>query len=79
MEFAGERFVEVENRLNEVNDLKGKYGRTIEDVLHALEEKTNRIKQLKDYDTYLFNLEKELNEAKKKVENLSSQLSVLRQ
>lgn len=79
MEFAEERFAEVENRLNEVNDLKGKYGRTIEDVLHALEEKTNRIKQLKDYDTYLFNLEKELNEAKKKVENLSSQLSVLRQ
>lgn len=79
LDFAGERFSEVENRLNVINDLKGKYGRTVEDVLSAYDEKAARIAKLEDYDSYLLNLEKEYNEAKSKLENLSSQLSVLRQ
>ena len=79
LDFAGERFSEVENRLNVINDLKGKYGRTVEDVLSAYDEKVARIAKLEDYDSYLLNLEKEYNEAKSKLENLSSQLSVLRQ
>ncbi len=79
LDFAGERFSEVENRLNVINDLKGKYGRTVEDVLSAYDEKVAHIAKLEDYDSYLLNLEKEYNEAKSKLENLSSQLSVLRQ
>ena len=45
LEFAGEHFAEVENRLNELNDLKNKYGRTIEDVLVSYDEKIAQIEK----------------------------------
>ena len=79
LEFAGEHFAEVENRLNELNDLKNKYGRTIEDVLVSYDEKIAQIEKLVDYDAYLLRLKDEYETAKKRVEELSSGLSVLRQ
>ncbi|MCR4673849.1 MAG: DNA repair protein RecN [Lachnospiraceae bacterium] len=79
LNFAGEHFMEVEARLNEINDLKNKYGRTIEDILHSYDEKVEKIEKLRDYDAYLSNLEEELKKAQKRVEELSSGLSVLRQ
>ncbi|MCR5546978.1 MAG: DNA repair protein RecN [Lachnospiraceae bacterium] len=79
LDFAGEHFLEVESRLNEINDLKNKYGHTIEEVLLSCDEKLAKIEQLRDYDAYLERLEQDLNAAKKRVEELSSGLSVLRQ
>ena len=49
MEYDEETFYQVEKRLDEVNHLKSKYGSTIPDVLLALEEKQERLMQLKDY------------------------------
>ncbi len=79
LDFSKEHFAEVEGRLNEINGLKSKYGRTIEEVLNACEEKQAQIEKLKDYDAYLTKLEEELKKATKRVEELSSGLSVLRQ
>ena len=79
LDFEGEHFRQVENRLNELNGLKSKYGRTIEEVLNSYEEKVVQIEKLKDYDRYLLNLEEELQKAQKRLEELSSGLSVLRQ
>ena len=79
LDFSKEHFAEVEGRLNEINGLKSKYGRTIEEILNACEEKQAQIEKLKDYDAYLAKLEEELKKATKRVEELSSGLSVLRQ
>lgn len=79
LDFEGEHFRQVEDRLNEINGLKSKYGRTIEEVLQSYEEKTVQIEKLKDYDRYLSTLEGELQSATKRLEELSSGLSVLRQ
>ena len=48
MEYDEETFYQVEKRLDEVNHLKSKYGSTIPDVLLALEEKQERLMQLKE-------------------------------
>ena len=79
LDFSKEHFAEVEGRLNEINGLKSKYGHTIEEILNACEEKMAQIEKLKDYDAYLAKLEEELKKATKRVEELSSGLSVLRQ
>ena len=65
-------------RLDEVNHLKSKYGSTIPDVLLALEEKQERLMQLKDYDTYLAGLKEEIARTKKVLEKQSSEVSAMR-
>ncbi|MCR4796848.1 MAG: DNA repair protein RecN [Lachnospiraceae bacterium] len=74
-----ESFRQTEDRLNEINHLKSKFGNTIEEVLRSMEEKTEQIEKLQNYDAYLENLKKELDAAEEKVKSLSSQLTVLRQ
>ncbi len=51
-DFSEEEFQKTEARLSEVNRLKEKYGKTIEDVLHALSEKEAKIETLSDLDRF---------------------------
>ena len=53
MEFDEEDFEATEERLNLINHLKGKYGKTIEDVLAYSEECSKTIEKLADYDAYM--------------------------
>ena len=78
MEYDEETFYQVEKRLDEVNHLKSKYGSTIPDVLLALEEKQERLMQLKDYDTYLAGLKEEIARTQKVLEKQSSEVSAMR-
>lgn len=77
-EFDAGSFAEIEDRLNEINRLKDKYGATVEDVLSSCQEKQKRMEQLQGYESYLEQLKRDLDVAKKEVENLSSQLSDVR-
>lgn len=43
-EFSEEEFYETENRLNEINRLKAKYGNTVNEILEYAEEKTAETK-----------------------------------
>lgn len=52
-EFDEETFFEVEKRLDLVNNLKAKYGATIEKILSEYESKQARIEKLMDYEAYL--------------------------
>ena len=52
-EFDGEDFSAVEERLNTLNRLKDKYGKTIEDVLAYGEERQKLLERLSDYDAYI--------------------------
>lgn len=77
-DFSEERYDEVSSRLDTINNLKGKYGRTIPDILSSLSEKKEELSNLLDHDSYMEELKKKLEKAKKKVSSLSDELSSLR-
>ncbi len=60
LEFDEEDFAAVEERLNTINHLKGKYGKTIEAVLAYGREKKERLDKLADYDAYMDRLKAQL-------------------
>ena len=78
LEYSEEDFYNAENRLNEINHLKTKYGNTIEEILDYQKEKEERITVLEDYDTYLENLRAEFKQAEKELEEVSVRLSKIR-
>lgn len=73
--FDEKRFNELEQRLDLINDLKAKYGRTIEDILAALRDKQEELARLQDYDRYQEKLKKELKEAEEAYLVLARELS----
>ena len=77
-EFSEEDFYEVENRLNEINRLKTKYGNSVEEIFAYCEEKEDTLNKLLDYDSYLQSLYKKLEEAELQLQKYSRQLSELR-
>ncbi len=78
-DFDEGHFADIERRLNLINELKMKYGRTIEDILHTLDEKQDRLTSLQEYDEYLMNLKSSISEAKDRLQVLSDQLTKKRQ
>lgn len=79
MSFSPEEFYEIENRLNEINHLKSKYGRTVEEVLAYCDEKEQRLEVLRNYDIYLEELRKRKKSAEKRLTELCGALSKIRQ
>lgn len=77
--FDEETFAEVEKRLDMVNHLKAKYGKTIEEVLASCRKKKERIEQLADYDTYLEGLKKNFADSEAEVEKYAKKVSAIRQ
>lgn len=77
-EFDAEDFAAVENRLNCLNHLKGKYGSTIEQVIAYGAERRKYLEKLADYDAYLKKMEEELREAERKLEKACGKLSEIR-
>ena len=78
VEDAGERFYEVEQRLNVVNQLKGKYGDSIEAVLAYKEECSLKIEKYNNYEAYLEKLRKEYKKAEDACLLLCEKISVIR-
>lgn len=78
MDFSEEDFAETESRLNQVNMLKAKYGKTIEEVLAYAEEKEQRLLQLADYEAYLADVTHRLSEAEAQVEACCAEISGIR-
>lgn len=79
VDFSEERFHEIEERLNLINKLKIKHGKTIEQILQSKKEKEERIEKLENYDLYIEKLEKQLQNAKQETERLCSVLTDIRQ
>lgn len=57
--YDGERFEQVTKRLDLLNHLKSKYGKTITEILEYQKEKQEKLNQLTDYESYLKRLEDE--------------------
>lgn len=53
LDIDGEEFAAVESRLNEINRLKDKYGKSVDDILSSLRQKQEKLEKLINYETYL--------------------------
>ena len=71
-------FAETEERLDEINRLKAKYGKTISQILEEGEKRKARIAQLESYDTYVKQLREETETLEKALERDCETLSAAR-
>jgi len=78
MEDSGQRFFEVEQRLNVINQLKGKYGDSIPKILAYKEECNEKIETYQNYDAYLAKLRKDYQDAEQKCLALCEKISEVR-
>lgn len=77
LEFEQDDFKEVETRLNEMNRLKSKYGKTIEEINLYYEKQNQRFLELQNYEEHLAQLivdEKQQNEKCKGMAEVISQI-----
>ncbi len=76
--FSEEEFYETENRLNEINRLKSKYGSTVEEILAYQAKQQEKMDQLADYETYRASLTLEVQQAEEKLSASTARLGDLR-
>lgn len=77
-EFSDEDFYTTENRLNEINHLKTKYGNDIEEIVNYCKEQEEKVRKLEDYENYMEQLKEECQKAEKKLENSAKKLTKAR-
>ena len=77
-ECSEEELYETEQRLNEINHLKLKYGSQISDILSYYDERQEKIKKLEDYENYIRSLNENCQKAKEKMEKTAGKLSEIR-
>lgn len=78
LEFDPQEFDTTEKRLDTINGLKAKFGRTVNDVLAYCEEKTAELERLKNLDEYLEGLNGALNSKKTEYVSEAQKLTGLR-
>lgn len=78
MEDSQERFLEVEQRLDFINSLKSKYGRTMEEIQEYAAECEAKLNKYKNYDEYIEKLRKNYEKAEKKCLALCKKISDIR-
>lgn len=79
LEYDSERLNIIESRLNELNNLKRKYGKTIEEILSYYSDIEVEIETLQNRETHLAKLEKQLVTQKEELLGKAMKLSNVRQ
>ena len=77
-EFDGEKAKELEERLDLINHLKQKYGKTIDDINEYLKEKQEKLEVLENYSVKKEEAEKNLEKCRKELNKGCENLSNLR-
>lgn len=77
-DFSEEEFMEVSNRLDLVNDLKAKYGKTIDLILKVLEEKKNTLEGLQNSEEHILELKSKLDSLTSELEKETNKLTCIR-
>jgi len=72
-------YIETENRLDLINHLKSKYGKTIEDIMAYREERSKEFEKLSHYEEYLADLKEKLSSAREELSKASKEVSAIRQ
>ncbi len=78
LEFDEREFAETEERLNQLNYLKSRYGHTITEILAYQQKQQERLAALQDYDRYLQELEERLGQAERELGELCERASEIR-
>ena len=78
LEFDEREFAETEERLNQLNYLKSRYGHTIVEILAYQQKQQERLAALQDYDRYLQELEERLGQAERELGELCERASEIR-
>lgn len=78
LSFDEQEFREVEQRLDQIHNLEAKYGKTIPEVLHYLEEKESEVSRFEDYEAYQQKLEADCKKAWSAYEMNAQELSKCR-
>ena len=78
-EFSDEEFYRVEQRLDEINRLKTKYGDDIDKILTEKKQKEERYETLRNYEEYLEGLQVRLKKAEDCLQKISIEVSEIRQ
>ncbi len=73
-----EEFAQTEERLNRINRLKSKYGKTIADVLAYAEQAARKLEKYQNYDSYVEGLQNEKEKLLYEVEEICTKLSAIR-
>ncbi len=79
MEFDGEEFAKTEERLNQINHLKLKYGGSIAKTLEYRSELAEKIERLQNADEYKARLNERISKAYKELEAMCQKASQIRQ
>lgn len=77
-DYSEQRLHETEQRLNQINQLKMKYGADIEKILKAKEEKEARAEQLENYESYLQDKKAQYEKQQEQVEMFCCKISEIR-
>ncbi|MGP4072435.1 DNA repair protein RecN [Piscibacillus sp. B03] len=65
LEFQPERLNDIENRLHEINRLKRKYGKDVNEILELMSEMEEELEQLENKDTHIQALENQISDIEK--------------
>ncbi len=77
-EFSEELFAETEERLDLINHLKSKYGKTIEAILKNRDEKAAQVEKLTHYEEYRAGLEAKTAAAEGELKKISEEVGDIR-
>ncbi|MBR6329258.1 MAG: DNA repair protein RecN [Lachnospiraceae bacterium] len=77
-EFDEKALYETETRLDLVNSLKQRYGRSLEDIENYALGLEKKLAELEDYDTYMDSLKKSLVEKEETLKSLCEKVSLIR-
>ena len=78
MEFDGEQFAELEDRLNLINHLKAKYGDSIEKIQKYHDDSVEKYEKLSNYEEYISKIKRELSKVREKLDIQCDKLTSLR-
>lgn len=77
-DFSEKEIYELEQRLDLINNLKNKYGNSIEKILKYYNERLEYIDRMENYEEYLLKLTQKENKAKKELDDELNKLTNLR-
>ena len=78
LEFSEEDYVTITERLNEINRLKTKYGTDIAGILDYGIKQQQKIQKLEDYENYIADLKRDLEQKEQKLEKVIKKLTKIR-
>jgi DNA repair protein RecN (Recombination protein N) len=78
IDFSDEAFATIEERLDLINHLKSKYGKTLELILEEKSKKEARVETLLHFDEYRLQLEQSLKQAQEQLTAISMEVSEIR-